>query len=110
MDTEGIFALDNVDVNGVIREPDTLESLYYICALLNSALVNMLFTLISGRFNSDYYSANKQFLAPLPFASVNFTTPEPQRGASFLPINLANPDNHISPLEVNRVSAKPTSS
>jgi hypothetical protein len=39
----------------------------------------MLFTRTSGRFRGNYYSANKQFIAPLPAVNIEFTTAQPER-------------------------------
>jgi hypothetical protein len=64
-DPEGRIYLDNVDVNGLLPDP-TGPSLWVILALLNSQLLDYVFRLSSVPFRGNYYSANKQFISPLP--------------------------------------------
>jgi hypothetical protein len=65
-DNGGDFYLDNVDVGGVIPA-NSIDS-NYLLGLLNSELLSFIFRWISKPFQNGYYSANKQFLAPLPIA------------------------------------------
>lgn len=64
IDREGLFFLDNVDVGGALfpNEPEMV----YVAALLNSPVLNFVWRRLSKPFQSDYRSANKQFIAPLP--------------------------------------------
>ncbi len=65
IDVDGSLCLDNVDVNGIFVN-ESEENRYIISALLNSKLLDYYFKIISVRFRGKYYSANKQFLYPLP--------------------------------------------
>nr|WP_246721229.1 DNA methyltransferase [Rhizobium leguminosarum] len=64
IDEKGEVFLDNVDVGGIIARKE--EDLRYIAAIMNHPLLNFLFTRISKPFQNDFWSANKQFIAPLP--------------------------------------------
>ncbi len=66
IDSEGKIYIDNVDVGGIITHE--IDDLYYIAGLLNHPLINYIFIRISKPFQNNYYSANKQFIAPLPIA------------------------------------------
>jgi fido (protein-threonine AMPylation protein) len=74
-DKAGEYYLDNVDVNGILLKDDSPYKPEYILSLLNSRLMDFLFKKGSVKFRGEYYSANKQFLAPLPIATISFTTP-----------------------------------
>lgn len=78
-DKNGEYYLDNVDVNGILLKHDSLYKPEYILALLNSRLIDHVFKKGSVKFRGEYYSANKQFIAPLPIARIAFTTPEKER-------------------------------
>jgi adenine-specific DNA-methyltransferase len=79
VDSTGHYALDNVDVNGLTIEDDWLNGMAYLSALINSKLLNFFFINTSGLFNSNFFSANKQFLSPLPIKMPEFTTEETLR-------------------------------
>lgn len=64
-DPGGDVYLDNVDVNGILPSPDG-PSLWALAALLNSKLLDFVFKLLSVPFRGSFFSANKQFIAPLP--------------------------------------------
>jgi hypothetical protein len=64
-DPEGAIYLDNVDVNGILLEPDG-PSLWELLVLLNSRLLDWVFHRYSVPFRGAFLSANKQFIAPLP--------------------------------------------
>ena len=64
VDETGSLYLDNVDVGGVIIAE--AEDPFFIAGVLNSPIVNFVFKRISKPFRGGYYSANKQFIAPLP--------------------------------------------
>ena len=63
-DRNGVLYLDNVDVGGVISAPDTDPN--FLLAALNGPVANFVFRRISKPFQNGYWSANKQFIAPLP--------------------------------------------
>lgn len=65
IDSDGAVYLDNVDVNGVLPSEDG-PSVWVLGCLLNSAILDFLFKLRSVPFRGNFYSANKQFVAPLP--------------------------------------------
>jgi len=74
-DSEGHFYLDNVDVGGLIlKEKDDAQYLY-ILGLLNSKLLDFYLHRISVPFRGGFYSANRQFLEPLPIHHINFDNP-----------------------------------
>ena len=65
-DSEGMFYLDNVDVNGItLKNNSTSGYLTFIC-LLNSRLLDFCFKKESVSYHSGYYSANRQFIEKLP--------------------------------------------
>jgi hypothetical protein len=73
-DKNGGHFLDNVDVGGVTFkaqfQPQTLE---YLLGLLNSRLLQWYFPSISAPFRGGWRSANRQFLAQLPFRAIDFS-------------------------------------
>lgn len=76
MDLEGLFCLDNVDVNGVrLREDQGPTSLYYLAGLINSRLSRWLFPQLSAPFRGGYWSANRQFLGQLPIRTIDLSNP-----------------------------------
>jgi hypothetical protein len=65
-DSEGMFYLDNVDVNGIsLKNNSTSGYLTFMC-LLNSRLLDFCFKKESVSYHSGYYSANRQFIENLP--------------------------------------------
>jgi len=62
-DSQAKYYIDNVDVNGIIVDEETG---WYLTGLLNSEVVNTYWRLISKPFRGDFFSANKQFIAPIP--------------------------------------------
>lgn len=71
-DRNRIFYLDNVDVGGLIlKEKDDAQYLY-ILGLLNSRLLDFYLHRISVPFRGGFYSANRQFLEPLPIRCIDF--------------------------------------
>lgn len=70
VDAEGAVYLDNVDVNGVLPS-GTGPSVWTLACFLNSTLLDFIFKLISVPFRGSFYSANKQFIAPLPIRLPN---------------------------------------
>jgi len=78
-DRGGDFYLDNVDVGGLIlREQDEPKYLY-ITVLLNSHLLDYYLHRISVPFRGGFYSANRQFLEPLPIHRIDFDNPSEKR-------------------------------
>jgi hypothetical protein len=73
IDLTGVYCLDNVDVGGVL--PATSCDIAFIAACLNSPVSNFVFRRTSKPFQNGYWSANKQFIAPLPIPKA---TPEQQ--------------------------------
>ncbi len=64
MDLDGKFFIDNVDVGGILVSKP--EDLSYLAGIINSPVCNFVWRRISKPFQNDYYSANKQFISPLP--------------------------------------------
>lgn len=73
LDLQGQVYLDNVDVNGVLLADKNIAG-GYLATLLNSRLIDWRFKQTSVRFRGSYYSANKQFIAPLPIRYISFIT------------------------------------
>jgi hypothetical protein len=66
-DFDGTRFLDNVDVGGVTWNVANGEnSLRFLCALINSAVLRWYFPHVSAPFRGGFRSANKQFIAQLP--------------------------------------------
>ncbi len=64
-DGDGLVYLDNVDVNGIVPREGGI-SIMTILPVLNSRLLDFVFRRGSVPFRGHFYSANKQFIAPLP--------------------------------------------
>jgi hypothetical protein len=67
-DDKGMYCLDNVDAGGIVVRD--AEQGYVLSAILNSNALTWAFLRISKPFQNGYYSANKQFIAPLPIPSM----------------------------------------
>jgi hypothetical protein len=63
-DENGEYYCDNVDVGGVL--PANPDNAWFLLGVMNSRVINFLFSWSSKPFRGDYLSANKQFIAPLP--------------------------------------------
>ncbi len=50
-------------------------SLEYLCALLNSRLLDFHFKRVSTTFHGGYFAANKQYIEQLPIRLINFSDP-----------------------------------
>ena len=72
-DQDGTVCLDNVDVGGITVVAESDVKTKFLLALLNSAVVNFVFLNIAAPFRGGFYSANRQFIEPLPIA---VSTPE----------------------------------
>lgn len=57
---------------GIEMKPDTLESIFYIQAVLNHWLMELLVRKSASTFRGGYYSHGKQFIAELPIYRINF--------------------------------------
>ena len=73
-DKNGDFYFDNVDVNGILLKNDGEYSPYYLLAILNSKVIDWRFKAGSVPFRGNFFSANKQFLSPLPIPQIDFNT------------------------------------
>ena len=78
-DQTGNFYLDNVDVGGIILKEESYAHYSYVLGLLNSRLLNLYFRRISVPFRGGFYSANRQFLEPLPIRRIDFKNPEEKK-------------------------------
>ncbi len=63
-DADGTFYMDNVDVNGIILREGV--NVYSLLAVLNSRLINYVFSQRSVPFRGQWLSANRQFIEKLP--------------------------------------------
>ncbi len=68
-DEDGQFCLDNVDAGGIVVRD--AEEGYFLAGLLNADVLTWVFLRLSKPFQNGYYSANKQFIAPLPIPVVS---------------------------------------
>lgn len=75
-DREGEFYLDNVDVGGLILKDASDHNYLYVMALLNSRLLDFYLRRVSVPFRGGFYSANRQFLEPLPIRRIDPESPE----------------------------------
>jgi hypothetical protein len=75
-DGKGEFYFDNVDVNGLLLKTDSPYSGWYLMAVLNSTLIDRHFKEESVPFRGNFYSANKQFISPLPIRKIDFSAPD----------------------------------
>ena len=57
---------------GLEKKDDTKESLFYIQAVLNYWMIEMIVKSKASKFRGDYYSHGKQFVAQLPIYRINF--------------------------------------
>jgi len=65
-DSKGEFYLDNVDVGGITLKEGNDQNYWYICTLLNSALLSFYLRKTSTQFRGGWLSCNKQYLSQLP--------------------------------------------
>jgi methylase of polypeptide subunit release factors len=63
-DLEGEIVADNVDVCYLVI--DDIDMMWYLVGVLNAAVADWYFRHTSKPFRGGYFSANKQFLAPIP--------------------------------------------
>ncbi len=57
---------------GLEKKEDARESLFYIQAVLNYWMIEMVVKSKASKFRGDYYSHGKQFVAQLPIYRINF--------------------------------------
>ena len=60
---------------GLAMKPAARESIFYIQAILNHSLMEMLVKSRTSVFRGDYYSHGKQFLVSLPIRKIDFDDP-----------------------------------
>ena len=65
-DFNGEVCLDNVDVGGILVDDASGISNLTLLGLLNSSVLNFYFLKIAAPYRGGYYSANRQFIEPLP--------------------------------------------
>ena len=80
--TQGNYVYDNRTIcftgggngpfYGLEKKDDTKESLFYIQAVLNYWMIEMIVKSKASKFRGDYYSHGKQFVAQLPIYRINF--------------------------------------
>lgn len=75
LDLSGSCCLDNVDVGGIILNPNWGLSSKYVAGLLNSQLLNFYFLRSAAPFRGGYFSANRQFIENLPIQTIDFSKP-----------------------------------
>lgn len=61
---------------GLEMKSDTRESIFYIQAILNHWLMELLVKSKASTFRGDYYSHGKQFVAALPIYKIDFNDPD----------------------------------
>jgi type I restriction-modification system DNA methylase subunit len=73
-DQEEGFYFINVTTGGYgLTAGDPSVSLSYLCALLNSPLLDFYFRQVSTTFHGGYFAANKQYIEQLPIRTINFS-------------------------------------
>lgn len=65
VDPGGGVYLDNVDVNGILAREHGPPA-FVLAALLGSRLLDFYWRFLTVPFRGSYFSANRQFIAPLP--------------------------------------------
>jgi len=74
LDREDDFYFINVTTGGYgITNADKAGSLEYLCALLNSRLLDFYLKRVTTSFHGGYFAANKQFIELLPIRPIDFT-------------------------------------
>ena len=71
-DTEGAFAADNVRVNCIL--PAQPADFWFLLVVLHGRVCDWVFRRIAKPKMSDYFEANKQFIAPLPIPRADAAT------------------------------------
>ena len=61
---------------GLEMKSSSCESIFYIQAILNHWLMELLVKSKASTFRGDYYSHGKQFIATLPIYKINFEDPD----------------------------------
>jgi hypothetical protein len=75
LDQADHFYFINVTTGGYgITSTDQRVSLPYLCALLNSRLLDFYFKRVSTNFHGGYFAANKQFIEQLPIRPIDFAS------------------------------------
>jgi len=74
-DLKGDYVADNVDVGYLI--PKRPADIWYLVGILNSAVADFVFRAISKPFRGGYWSANKQYVAPIPVPAAPLAQQKP---------------------------------
>ena len=61
---------------GLEMQSSAQESIFYVQAILNHWLMELLVKSKASTFRGDYYSHGKQFIATLPIYKINFENPD----------------------------------
>lgn len=73
LDRTDNFYFINVTTGGYgITTQENIVSLEYLCALLNSRLLDFYFKRVTTTFHGGYFAANKQFIEALPIQQLEF--------------------------------------
>jgi hypothetical protein len=75
-DISGTVCLDNVDVGGITVNQEKGLNAEFLAALINSSVLNFVFLQTAAPFRGGYYSANRQFIEPLPLPSIDIVNPD----------------------------------
>jgi len=76
LDMSDNYYFINVTTGGYgITSNESSGSLYYLCGLLNSHLLDFYFKQVSTTFHGGYFAANKQYIEQLPIFPIDFSDP-----------------------------------
>ena len=74
LDREDNYYFVNVTTGGFgLTNDEKTGNLQYLCALLNSRLLDFYFKRIATTFHGGYFAANKQYIGQLPIYPINFS-------------------------------------
>lgn len=77
LDREDDFYFVNVTTGGFgVTINEATGSLEYVCALLNSKLLDFYLKQVASTFHGGYFAANKQYIEQLPIRPIDFGNPE----------------------------------
>jgi type I restriction-modification system DNA methylase subunit len=80
LDLANNYYFINVTTGGYgITMNDAAGSLAYLCALLNSPLLDFYFKQVSTNFVGGYFAANKQYIEQLPIRTIDFSNSADKR-------------------------------
>lgn len=78
LDEEGGYLAMDTCYALVLRD-DLSDSPKFLLSLLNSKLLNFVFSFISPKIQGGFFRYKKQYIEPLPIRRISFTTPEFER-------------------------------